>query len=55
MGAHTLGSAGREASGYLGAWIPDEPRFFNNQYYINMLNTTGISWEAVVSFACKNV
>ena len=48
MGAHTLGAADVSASGYRGAWITDEPRNFDNHYYVNMLNTSGITWEAIV-------
>ena len=43
MGAHTLGSCKRNNSGYLGNWIQDQAREFDNEYYKYLL-TSEISW-----------
>lgn len=43
MGAHTLGSAKIENSGYIGAWILAEAGDFNNRFYTYMLNNS-VSW-----------
>ena len=32
MGAHTLGGANRNNSGYAGTWTPSGARVFNNRY-----------------------
>ena len=33
LGAHTLGRASSENSGFSGTWINGEANFFNNEYY----------------------
>ena len=43
MGAHTLGSAKLLQSGYLGPWIDDSPRSFDNRFY-EFLVTDDLTW-----------
>lgn len=33
MGAHTLGAANPDNSGFNGVWVEGEPQYFNNEYY----------------------
>ena len=33
LGAHTLGRASSENSGFSGTWIVGQANFFNNEYY----------------------
>ena len=33
LGAHTLGRASSDNSGFSGVWINGEANFFNNEYY----------------------
>ncbi len=40
LGAHTLGRALKENSGYSGPWIGGEQRVFDNNYYKVMVNTS---------------
>jgi predicted enzyme related to lactoylglutathione lyase len=43
MGAHTLGAADTDNSGYRGAWVTGGAREFNNDYYTIMLSDDA-SW-----------
>ena len=54
MGAHTLGEAAKDESGYDGEWTPGEENVFDNKYYQNMLRSSGIVWDAVVSNCGEN-
>ena len=46
MGAHTLGGARRNQSGYSGPWIAGGTRAFNNRYYSIMLDTNAVPlWD----------
>ena len=38
MGANTIGKADIFNSGFQGTWVKNENGYFNNQYYINMVN-----------------
>ena len=53
MGAHTLGEAEKENTGYDGEWTPGEENVFDNKYYKNMMQSSGIVWTAVVSSSVK--
>ena len=48
MGAHTLGNADKEASGYRGAWIGGGTTDFNNVYY-KYLTGEGVLFDNSVS------
>ena len=46
MGAHTLGEAQTDASGYRGVWIGGQSTDFNNVYYKYLTGVTaGVSYE----------
>ena len=47
MGAHTLGNAATDASGYRGAWIGGQTTDFNNVYY-QFLTGAGVVFENAV-------
>jgi hypothetical protein len=47
MGAHSLGGAHPENSGYQGKWTGLQNRGFNELYYLNMINATN-KWLNVV-------
>ena len=38
MGANTIGKEDIFHSGFQGTWVKNENGYFNNQYYINMVN-----------------
>jgi len=44
MGAHTLGRASSENSGFNGPWITGETQWFNNEYYKKLVDTD-LSWR----------
>jgi len=44
MGAHTLGAALITQSGFHGTWVSNEVRYFNNQYYTNIADSS-LSWK----------
>ena len=48
MGAHTLGGAEQENSGYQGAWVSGGTSHFNNKYYELILDSS-LTFENVVS------
>ena len=48
MGAHSLGGAKPDNSGYAGKWTGPQNPGFNELYYLNMVNTTNV-WTNVVS------
>jgi|FrelakmetLWP11LW_1041352.scaffolds.fasta_scaffold202626_1 hypothetical protein len=48
MGAHSIGGAHKENSGYKGTWTPTDQRVFDERYYYNMINRTN-TWENIVS------
>ena len=45
MGAHTLGSASIDNSGFQGVWVTNEPAYFNNKYYSNIADSNA-GWKA---------
>ncbi len=47
MGAHSLGGAQRNNSGYAGKWTGPHNSGFNELYYLNMINATN-KWTNVV-------
>ena len=50
MGAHALGKATLENSGYSGAFTENEENFFDNQYYKNMVSKHMVFKNEVISF-----
>merc|ERR1712002_494573 len=44
LGAHTLGRASSENSGFSGTWIVGEANFFNNEYYKKLVDSS-LSWR----------
>ena len=46
MGAHTLGSAMRENSGYAGQWIDGEAREFDNRFY-TIMTDSDVTWTNI--------
>ena len=48
LGAHSLGSASKENSGYEGPWNPINSHSFSNTYYRMMIDPK-MSWRQVVS------
>ncbi len=40
MGAHSLGGAKRENSGYAGKWTGPQNPGFNELFYLNLINAT---------------
>merc|ERR1711997_123206 len=44
MGAHTLGNANRDDSGYSGSWTVDKPQYFNTGFYRLLVNTS-LTWD----------
>ena len=46
MGVHTIGKADIFNSGFHGTWVNGEQGFFNNQYFINMANSS-LDWKIV--------
>jgi len=44
MGAHTLGRASTDNSGFSGVWISNEASFFNNEYY-KKLSDPDLTWR----------
>jgi len=44
LGAHTLGRASSENSGFSGTWINGEANFFNNEYY-KKLSDSSLTWR----------
>lgn len=48
MGAHSLGRADRQNSGYSGTWTTDAGQLFNNEYYQLLINTD-LTFNNVVS------
>jgi len=44
LGAHTLGRASSDNSGFSGTWIVGEANFFNNEYYKKLVDS-GLSWR----------
>jgi hypothetical protein len=47
MGAHSLGGAQRNNSGYAGKWTGPQNSGFNELFYLNMINATN-KWTNVV-------
>ncbi len=43
LGAHTLGRANKENSGYSGPWVVDELRKFDNTFYKEMFDKN-LTW-----------
>ena len=48
MGAHTLGGARRQNSGYIGLWIAGGQDVFDNRYY-SIMTDNAITWVNQVS------
>ena len=48
LGAHSLGSASKENSGYEGPWNPINSHSFSNTYYTMMIDPK-MNWRQVVS------
>jgi len=44
LGAHTLGRASSENSGFSGTWIVGQANFFNNEYYKKLVDSN-LSWR----------
>jgi len=44
LGAHTLGRASSDNSGFSGTWIVGEANFFNNEYYKKLADSS-LSWR----------
>jgi len=44
LGAHTLGRASTDNSGFSGTWIVGEANFFNNEYYKKLVDS-GLTWR----------
>jgi len=44
LGAHTLGKASSENSGFSGPWISDETDYFNNEYYKKLVDPD-LTWK----------
>merc|ERR1711913_12658 len=44
LGAHTLGRASSDNSGFSGTWINGEANFFNNEYYKKLVDSS-LTWR----------
>eukprot|EP00091_Calanus_sinicus_P008647 TRINITY_DN207_c0_g1_i12.p1 TRINITY_DN207_c0_g1~~TRINITY_DN207_c0_g1_i12.p1 ORF type:complete len:462 (+),score=130.76 TRINITY_DN207_c0_g1_i12:106-1491(+) len=53
MGVHTLGKADIFNSGFHGTWVNNQQGYFNNQYYINIANSS-LGWRAFQK-PCENL
>ena len=54
MGAHTLGGAAPDASGYAGVWVPDEALMFNEGFYSAMIDSS-LTYEPFVRNAVNTL
>ena len=54
MGAHSLGGARPENSGYQGKWTGPQNRGFNELYYLSMINATN-KWLNIVRIVLPHV
>jgi hypothetical protein len=55
MGAHTMGEAYRENSGYLGDWVTNETLIFDENFYTLMVEKK-LDWiNAVITLLSRNL